>query len=355
MIHLHLDYAIPGESNVAPVAAASGQVEVSSATRQSVYFSAASHALNPSVKNAVAVYVHSDMGSIGITPPLRLQHRNMPHASDREFVLIAVVASVLTVAFSPVESAVDVARSVVAASVLAPLWRASTVLQTQNGNPSVASGDLDRCKGVLQCWWKLCSEQGFLSLWHGFSALILYTIAIALGRIAEDKLWPWASYETTGMLAGMELNQATYSPQVQTLPGLALRLTVGFIYGVAIQAVAYPFKMVYINVTSSAFHGCRQCPQLPHSMYCMKKPRNHMLNYLCVSDRGSSSVAKGGTPFVLSMLSAHGALGLLKRLYTGFQLAVLQTAVLTFIWSRAGADIIDYFTRCSTLPKSSRA
>ena len=79
---------------------------------------------------------------------------------------------------------------------------------------------------------------------------IVYTVAIALARIVEDKLWPWAPYETEAMLAGLY----DHSPPVQTLPGIALRLTVGFTSGVAAQAVAHPFKMVYMNLTSSTFH-----------------------------------------------------------------------------------------------------
>jgi len=52
-------------------------------------------------------------------------------------------------------------------TAVAPIERVKLLLQTQDANPKIKSGEIPRYTGVVNCFSRVSKEQGFNSLWRG--------------------------------------------------------------------------------------------------------------------------------------------------------------------------------------------
>jgi len=55
----------------------------------------------------------------------------------------------------------------VSKTIAAPIERVKLLLQTQDANPRIQSGEVPRYTGVINCFKRVSAEQGFTSLWRG--------------------------------------------------------------------------------------------------------------------------------------------------------------------------------------------
>eukprot|EP00026_Physarum_polycephalum_P017808 Phypoly_transcript_19154.p1 GENE.Phypoly_transcript_19154~~Phypoly_transcript_19154.p1 ORF type:complete len:213 (+),score=37.16 Phypoly_transcript_19154:34-639(+) len=63
----------------------------------------------------------------------------------------------------------------VAKTVTAPLERVKLVMQTQDANPRIVSGEIPRYKSISDCFVRLYKEQGVLSFWRSnFTNVLRY-------------------------------------------------------------------------------------------------------------------------------------------------------------------------------------
>jgi len=58
-------------------------------------------------------------------------------------------------------------------TVVAPIERVKLLLQTQDANPRIKSGEIPRYTGIVNCFTRVIAEQGFISLWRGNLANVI--------------------------------------------------------------------------------------------------------------------------------------------------------------------------------------
>jgi len=58
-------------------------------------------------------------------------------------------------------------------TVVAPIERVKLLLQTQDANPKIKSGEIARYTGIINCFSRVVAEQGFYSLWRGNLANVI--------------------------------------------------------------------------------------------------------------------------------------------------------------------------------------
>jgi len=82
----------------------------------------------------------------------------------------------------------------VAKTFTAPIERVKLLIQTQDANPRIRSGEVPRYTGIINCFSRVRSEQGFLSFWRGnFTNVIRYFPTQAFNFAFKDsikKLFP---------------------------------------------------------------------------------------------------------------------------------------------------------------------
>merc|ERR1712216_718979 len=55
----------------------------------------------------------------------------------------------------------------IAKTFTAPIERVKLIIQTQDANPRIMSGEIPRYTGILNCFTRVGSEQGILAFWRG--------------------------------------------------------------------------------------------------------------------------------------------------------------------------------------------
>lgn len=58
-------------------------------------------------------------------------------------------------------------------TVVAPIERVKLLLQTQDSNPRIKSGEIPRYTGIGNCFTRVSAEQGFISFWRGNLANVI--------------------------------------------------------------------------------------------------------------------------------------------------------------------------------------
>jgi solute carrier family 25 (adenine nucleotide translocator) protein 4/5/6/31 len=88
----------------------------------------------------------------------------------------------------------------VAKTCTAPIERVKLIIQTQDANPKIQSGEVKRYTGIADCFRRVRSEQGFASFWRGnFTNIIRYFPTQAFNFAFKDKiktLFPKANPKT---------------------------------------------------------------------------------------------------------------------------------------------------------------
>jgi solute carrier family 25 (adenine nucleotide translocator) protein 4/5/6/31 len=74
-------------------------------------------------------------------------------------------------------------------TVTAPIERVKLVIQTQDANPKIISGEIPRYTGIMNCFTRIPSEQGVSAFWRGnFTNCIRYFPTQALNLSSKDSI-----------------------------------------------------------------------------------------------------------------------------------------------------------------------
>jgi len=77
----------------------------------------------------------------------------------------------------------------IAKTCTAPIERVKLIIQTQDANPRIKSGEVPRYTGIGNCFSRVQSEQGFLSFWRGnFTNIIRYFPTQAFNFAFKDSI-----------------------------------------------------------------------------------------------------------------------------------------------------------------------
>jgi solute carrier family 25 (adenine nucleotide translocator) protein 4/5/6/31 len=77
----------------------------------------------------------------------------------------------------------------IAKTITAPIERVKLLIQTQDANPRIRSGEVRRYSGIIDCFYRVGSEQGLLSFWRGnFTNIIRYFPTQAFNFAFKDSI-----------------------------------------------------------------------------------------------------------------------------------------------------------------------
>jgi solute carrier family 25 (adenine nucleotide translocator) protein 4/5/6/31 len=111
-------------------------------------------------------------------------------------------------------------------TLVAPIERVKLLIQTQDANPKIISGEVPRYTGVVNCFSRVASEQGIGSFWRGNMANVI--------RYFPTQAFNFAFKDTIKSLF------PKYNPQTEFLPFFATNLASGGLAGASSLTIVYP-------------------------------------------------------------------------------------------------------------------
>jgi len=96
-------------------------------------------------------------------------------------------------AFNPLGFVMDLAAGgvsgAVSKTITAPIERVKLIIQTQDANPKIISGEVPRYTGIGNCFTRVASEQGMGAFWRGnFTNCIRYFPTQAINLASKDSI-----------------------------------------------------------------------------------------------------------------------------------------------------------------------
>lgn len=174
-------------------------------------------------------------------------------------------------------------------TVMAPVERVKLLMQTQDSNPKVLSGEVARYTGVGDCFRRVHSEQGVKAFWRGnWVNCLRYApqqgSALAFNDLIND-LFP------------------NYNPNTDFWKGFAAKLASGGLAGGIANTICYPFDFARTRLASDVGTGKAQFNGI---MDCIMTT---------VRQQGLSGLYTGWTVTVLgAFVYRAGQLGLFKQI-----------------------------------------
>lgn len=179
----------------------------------------------------------------------------------------------------------------VAKTLTAPIERVKLLIQTQDANPLIRSGEVPRYTGIANCFQRVNSEQGFAAFWRGnFTNCIRYFPTQAFNLSFKDsikKLFP------------------KYNPKAQFAQFFAVNMASGGMAAAGSLCIVYPLDYARTRLASDVGSG--------------KKTFNGLAD--CLKKTASSS----GGPMALYAGFGVSLMGIIP--YRGFQLGAFDTIV----------------------------
>jgi len=129
----------------------------------------------------------------------------------------------------------------VSKTVMAPVERVKLLMQTQDSNPKVISGEVQRYSGIGDCFNRVRSEQGFLAFWRGNLVNCL--------RYAPQQGSALAFNDLINSLF------PNYSSNTDFWKSFAVKLTSGGLAGAIANTICYPFDFARTRLASDVGSG----------------------------------------------------------------------------------------------------
>jgi len=130
-----------------------------------------------------------------------------------------------------------------AKTLTAPIERVKLIIQTQDANPRIRSGEVPRYTGIVNCFSRVSSEQGFLAFWRGnFTNVIRYFPTQAFNFAFKDsikKLFP------------------KYSPDKEFGMFFLVQMASGGLAGAGSLCIVYPLDYARTRLASDVGTGKR--------------------------------------------------------------------------------------------------
>merc|ERR1711988_959992 len=173
----------------------------------------------------------------------------------------------------------------------APIERVKLLIQTQDANPLIRSGEVPRYKGIMDCFSRINSEQGFAAFWRGnFTNCIRYFPTQAFNLSFKDaikKMFP------------------KYSPKTDFGMFFAVNMASGGMAAAGSLCIVYPLDYARTRLASDVGSG--------------KKTFNGLLDCLKKTAAGPAGFFSLYAGFGVSLM------GIIP--YRGFQLGAFDTIV----------------------------
>jgi solute carrier family 25 (adenine nucleotide translocator) protein 4/5/6/31 len=142
----------------------------------------------------------------------------------------------------------------IAKTITAPIERVKLIIQTQDANPRIISGEVKRYTGIINCFVRVSSEQGLLAFWRGnFTNVIRYFPTQAFNFAFKDffkSLFP------------------SYSSKTQFLQFVMVQVASGSLAGAGSLCIVYPLDYARTRLASDVGTGKRDFNGL---WDCLKK------------------------------------------------------------------------------------
>jgi len=129
----------------------------------------------------------------------------------------------------------------VSKTIMAPVERVKLLMQTQDSNPLVLSGQVERYKGIGDCFSRVHSEQGMLAFWRGNLVNCLR----------------YAPQQGSALAFNDFLNGVfpTYNNQTDFWKGFGVKLFSGGLAGGLANTICYPFDFARTRLASDLKAG----------------------------------------------------------------------------------------------------
>lgn len=139
----------------------------------------------------------------------------------------------------------------VAKTIFAPIERVKIVMQTQDANPLIRSGEVPRYTGIGNCFSRIHAEQGMMSFWRGnLTNCIRYFPTQAFNLVFKDSI--------NGMFP-------RYNPETEFGSFFAVNMASGGLAAAGSLCIVYPLDYARTRLASDVgsgkktFNGLADC------------------------------------------------------------------------------------------------
>lgn len=126
-------------------------------------------------------------------------------------------------------------------TVVAPIERVKLLLQTQDSNPKIKSGEIPRYRGIGDCFIRVTREQGIASFWRGNLANVI--------RYFPTQAFNFAFKDTIKGLF------PKYSPKTDFWPFFLTNLASGGLAGAGSLLIVYPLDFARTRLAADVGSG----------------------------------------------------------------------------------------------------
>ncbi|KAL0042562.1 hypothetical protein WJX79_003777 [Trebouxia sp. C0005] len=126
-------------------------------------------------------------------------------------------------------------------TVVAPIERVKLLLQTQDSNPRIKSGEIPRYTGIGNCFTRVTAEQGFASFWRGNLANVI--------RYFPTQAFNFAFKDTIKNLF------PKYSPKTDFWRFFAVNMAAGGLAGAGSLLIVYPLDFARTRLAADVGKG----------------------------------------------------------------------------------------------------
>merc|ERR1719387_3360096 len=170
----------------------------------------------------------------------------------------------------------------VSKTLTAPIERVKLVIQTQDANPKIKSGEVPRYTGIGNCFTRIYSEQGMGAFWRGNGTNII--------RYFPTQAFNLAFKDTIKAMFPKHNNKTDF------WKFFAVQLASGGAAGAASLSIVYPLDYARTRLASDVGSGKKQFNGL---MDCLKKTAS--------GPQGFMSLYNGFGPSVAGIIAYRGA------------------------------------------------
>jgi len=129
----------------------------------------------------------------------------------------------------------------VSKTITAPIERVKLIIQTQDANPKIVSGEVPRYTGIVNCFSRVRAEQGMGAFWRGnFTNCIRYFPTQAFNLAFKDSL---------------KAMFPKYNPKTDFWPFFAVNLASGGLAGAGSLCFVYPLDYARTRLASDVGSG----------------------------------------------------------------------------------------------------
>jgi len=142
----------------------------------------------------------------------------------------------------------------VAKTATAPIERVKLLIQTQDANPKIISGEVPRYSGIVNCFTRVSAEQGFAAFWRGNTVNVI--------RYFPTQAFNFAFKDTIKAMF------PKYNPKTEFWSFFATNMASGGLAGAGSLTIVYPLDYARTRLASDVGSGN---PQFNGLMDCLTK------------------------------------------------------------------------------------